>query len=56
MITYRSEKQFDLKIRVFENGELQFEETIHDLAAVCELLRGVQLGALRRSGGVEKIS
>ena len=35
-------KQVNLKIRVYENGSLQFEEnireTIHDPAAVCALL------------------
>ena len=42
-MTRPGEKQVNLKIRVYENGELQFEEnireTIHDPAAVCELLR-----------------
>ena len=35
--------QVDLQIRVYENGHLQFEEnireTVHDTAAVCDLLR-----------------
>lgn len=42
-MTRPEEKQVNLKVRVYENGELQFEEnireTIHDPAAVCELLR-----------------
>ena len=37
-------KQVKLKIRVFENGQLQFEEnireTVHDPETVCDLLRG----------------
>lgn len=37
------ERQVNLKIRVYENGILSFEEnireTVHDPAAVCELLR-----------------
>ena len=36
-------KQVNLKVRVFENGQLQFEEnifeTVHDPAAICDLLR-----------------
>ena len=36
--------QVNLKIRVFENGALQFEEnireTVHDPAVICALLRG----------------
>ena len=35
--------QVNLKVRVFENGQLQFEEnireTVHDPVAVCDLLR-----------------
>ena len=35
--------QVNLKIRVFENGQLQFEEnireTVHDPATICDLLR-----------------
>lgn len=42
-MTRPGEKQVNLKVRVYENGELSFEEnireTIHDPAAVCELLR-----------------
>lgn len=42
-MTQPEEKQVNLKIRVFENGELNFEEnireTVHDPAAICELLR-----------------
>lgn len=42
-MTRPSEKSVNLKIRVYENGQLQFEEnireTVHDPAAICELLR-----------------
>jgi trans-aconitate methyltransferase len=37
------DKQVNLKVRVYENGQLQFEEnireTIHDPAIICDLLR-----------------
>lgn len=43
-MTRPAEHQVNLKIRVYENGELSFEEnireTVHDPGAVCELLRG----------------
>ena len=42
-MTRPEEKQVNLKIRVYENGELQFEEnireTIHDPIVICDLLR-----------------
>lgn len=42
-MTRPGEKQVNLKIRVYENGKLQFEEnireTIHDTAVICEMLR-----------------
>ena len=42
-MTRPAEKQVNLKIRVYENGELQFEEnireTVHDPSAICDLLR-----------------
>ena len=42
-MTRPGEKQVNLKIQVFENGALSFEEnireTVHDPAAVCDLLR-----------------
>ena len=42
-MTRPAENAVNLKIRVFENGELQFEEnireTIHDPAVICDLLR-----------------
>ena len=42
-MTRPGEKQVNLKIRVYEHGELRFEEnireTIHDPAVICELLR-----------------
>ena len=42
-MTRPGEKQVNLKIRVYEDGELAFEEnireTVHDPAVVCDLLR-----------------
>ena len=42
-MTRPGDKQVNLKIRVYENGNLQFEEniheTIHDPAVICDLLR-----------------
>ncbi len=42
-MTQPGEKQVNLKIRVYEKGELQFEEnireTVHDPAIICDLLR-----------------
>ena len=42
-MTRPGEKQVNLKIRVYENGELSFEEnireTVHDPAVICSLLR-----------------
>lgn len=42
-MTRPGDKQVNLKIRVYENGELQFEEnireTIHDPTVICNLLR-----------------
>lgn len=42
-MTRPGEKQVNLKIRVYENGELAFEEnireTIHDPAVICRMLR-----------------
>lgn len=42
-MTRPGEKQVNLKIRVYENGTLQFEEnileTVHDPAIICDLLR-----------------
>ena len=50
-MTRPAEKQVNLKIRVYENGELAFEEnireTIHDPAAVCDLLRRSGFQVLR---------
>lgn len=41
-MTRPGEKQVNLKIRVYERGELQFEEnireTVHDLEVICQLL------------------
>ena len=42
-MTRPEEKQVNLKVRVFENGALQFEEnireTVHDPKVICDLLR-----------------
>lgn len=42
-MTRPGEKQVNLKIRVYENGKLSFEEnireTLHDPAVICDLLR-----------------
>ena len=42
-MTRPGERQVNLKIRVYENGVLSFEEnireTVHDLAVICDLLR-----------------
>ena len=43
-MTRPGDKKVNLKIRVYESGELQFEEnireTIHEPAVICEMLRG----------------
>ena len=50
-MTRPGEKQVNLKIRVYEDGELSFEEnireTIHDPAVICELLRSSGFEVLR---------
>ena len=50
-MTRPDEKKVNLKIRVYENGELQFEEnireTIHDPAVICDLLRNSGFQVLR---------
>ena len=50
-MTRPGEKQVNLKIRVFENGILSFEEnireTIHDPAAICALLQKCGLEVIR---------
>lgn len=42
-MTQPEEDQVNLKVRVFEQGELQFEEnireTVHDVTVICDLLR-----------------
>ena len=44
-------KQVNLKIRVYENGQLQFEEnireTVHDPAVICDLLRQCGFGVVK---------
>lgn len=50
-MTQPGNKQVNLKIRVYEEGDLQFEEnireTIHDPAAICDLLRKVGFEVLK---------
>lgn len=50
------EKQVNLKIRVFENGQLSFEEnireTVHDPAAICSLLRRAGFEVVRCADGL----
>ena len=50
-MTRPGEKQVNLKIRVFEDGALSFEEnireTVHDPAIICELLRQAGFTVLR---------
>ena len=50
-MTRPGEKKVNLKIRVYENGELAFEEnireTIHDPKAICDLLRNSGFRVLR---------
>lgn len=50
-MTRPGEKQVNLKIRVYENEQLQFEEnireTIHDPAVICGLLRDAGFQVLR---------
>ena len=50
-MTRPGEKQVNLKIRVFEDGELAFEEnireTIHDPATICGLLKTCGFTLLR---------
>ena len=55
-MTRPGEKQVNLKIRVFENGEFRFEEnineTVHDPAAVCDLLRQCGFEIVRWADGL----
>ena len=50
-MTQPEEKQVNLKIRVFEKGELSFEEnireTVHDPAFICQMLRNCGFEILR---------
>ena len=50
-MTRPAEKKVNLKIRVYENGELAFEEnireTIHDPRVICDLLRNSGFQVLR---------
>jgi hypothetical protein len=50
-MTQPGNKQVNLKIRVYEEGFLQFEEnireTIHDPAVICDLLRKVGFEVLK---------
>lgn len=55
-MTRPAEKQVNLKVRVYENGALAFEEnireTVHDPAAVCDLLRKCGFEVLRCADGL----
>ena len=50
-MTRPEEKQVNLKIRVYENDQLQFEEnireTVHDPAVICDLLKAAGFRILR---------
>jgi hypothetical protein len=50
-MTRPAEKQVNLKIRVYEYGQLAFEEnireTVHEPAMICELLRKAGFTVLR---------
>jgi hypothetical protein len=50
-MTRPGERKVNLKIRVYEDGQLQFEEnireTIHDPAVICDLLRKSGFAVLR---------
>ena len=50
-MTRPGEKQVNLKIRVYERGDLAFEEnireTVHDPAAICDLLKAAGFSVLR---------
>lgn len=50
-MTRPGEKQVNLKVRVYENGQLAFEEnireTVHDPAIICKLLRQAGFTVLR---------
>ena len=52
-MTRPGEKKVNLKIRVYENGELEFEEnireTIHDPAVICDMLRSCGFREVRCS-------
>lgn len=55
-MTKPGEKQVNLKIRVFENGTLSFEEnireTVHDPAEICKLLRKCGFDLMRCADGL----
>lgn len=55
-MTRPAAKQVNLKVRVYENGALAFEEnireTVHDPAAVCDLLRKCGFEVLRCADGL----
>jgi 2-polyprenyl-3-methyl-5-hydroxy-6-metoxy-1,4-benzoquinol methylase len=50
-MTRPGDKQVNLKVRVYENGSLQFEEnireTIHDPAVICDLLRKTEFAVIK---------
>ena len=55
-MTRPTEKQVNLKVRVYENGELSFEEnireTVHDPAYICQLLEKCGLEVIRCADGL----
>ena len=55
-MTRPAEKQVNLKVRVYENGALAFEEnireTVHEPAAVCDLLRKCGFEVVRCADGL----
>ena len=55
-MTRPAEKQVNLKIRVFENGTLSFEEnireTVHDPACICNLLTRCGFDVIRCADGL----
>lgn len=55
-MTRPAEKQVNLKVRVYKNGQLDFEEnireTVHDPVVVCDLLRKCGFSVVRCADGL----
>ena len=55
-MTHSAEREVNLKVRVYENGELEFEEnireTVHDPAVICDLLRHSGFEIVRCADGL----